>query len=235
MSNVDDKTKKFLRLSSFQTEEEMDDEDKISYIDILKSTTKKYEELLGSDDWSPRVPSKKNSDEPDLPKATMAAIDKAISASVSKFTKPGGNHGVGSGKGGKSSFPPSNPDVEYCQHCDEKGHRHAQCPHKDKKWFHIPPKGKQYSCRHHFKGEMMPILYCKKCKTWRYTDRGGHLAKDHDDFLKGPFSPKKGGQKKGQFQPAASPAIDEGGAPLADGGDIEATAFSAMWGQANWL
>ena len=86
---------------------------------------------------------------------------------------------------------------------------------------------------------MKPILYCKKCKSWRYADFGGYLAKGHDDFMEGPFSPQKGGQKggqkKNQFQPEASPAIDGGGAPLADEGNIEATAFSAMWGQANWL
>eukprot|EP00957_Ditylum_brightwellii_P006813 516140-Ditylum_brightwellii.AAC.4 len=67
---------------------------------------------------------------------------------------------------------------------------------------------------------------------------GGQLTKDHDAFLKGPFGPKKkGGQKKAQFQPGVSPAVDEDedSAGSSDGGATEAPAFSAMWGQSNWL
>ena len=80
MSNVDEPTKNFLRLSALLHDNKMDNEDKISYTNILEMTTKKYEDLVGSDDWSPKVPNKSSSDEPDVPKAMAAAIDKAVEA-----------------------------------------------------------------------------------------------------------------------------------------------------------
>eukprot|EP00957_Ditylum_brightwellii_P001330 104291-Ditylum_brightwellii.AAC.1 len=68
MSNIDDKTKSYPRLTVLQEDEDIAEEDK---------TSKKYEEMYGAEDWTSRVPTKKNSDEPDLPKATITAIDKA--------------------------------------------------------------------------------------------------------------------------------------------------------------
>eukprot|EP00957_Ditylum_brightwellii_P072153 5484088-Ditylum_brightwellii.AAC.1 len=49
--------------------------------------------MYGAEDWTPRVPTKKNSDVPDLPKATIVAIDKDVSASVNKCSSNG--HGKG--------------------------------------------------------------------------------------------------------------------------------------------
>ena len=129
MSNIDDKTKSYLRLSALQDEEDIPDEDKVSYIDILDSTSKKYEDMLGSDDWTPKVPTKKNSDEPDLPKATIAAIDKAVSASVNKFSSNG------HGKGGTN-----NPHKSGSK---SKGHEKENCPHKNIPWYKVLPKDKQ--------------------------------------------------------------------------------------------
>eukprot|EP00957_Ditylum_brightwellii_P184554 14056049-Ditylum_brightwellii.AAC.1 len=77
MSNIDDKTKSYLRSTALQEGEDITEEDKVSYGDILDLKNKKYEDIFGSEDWTPRVLTKKIADEPDLPKTTIAAIDKA--------------------------------------------------------------------------------------------------------------------------------------------------------------
>eukprot|EP00957_Ditylum_brightwellii_P072166 5485460-Ditylum_brightwellii.AAC.1 len=77
---------------------------------------------------------------------------------------------------------------------------------------------------------------------------GGHLAKDHDDFLKDPFAPnKKKGKKKVGFKvPTATLAVAEEDIPEipedevyedeeSDEEDNNASAFSAIWTQANWI
>jgi len=250
MSNIDDKTKSYLRLTALQEDKDIAEEDKVSYGDILDLTSKKYEEMYGAEDWTPRVPTKKNSDEPDLPKATIAAIDKAVSASVNKFSSNG--HGKGGTnnphKSGNKSPRTPIPSVDgRCIHCDEKGHEKENCPHKTIPWYKVPPKDKQLS-RHHITREgKKPVLYCTQCSSWRYTHMGGHLAKDHDDFLKGPFAPnKKKGKKKVRFTPTATPAMAEEDIPEipedevhehkeSEEEDNDASAFSAIWTQAYWI
>ena len=49
MSNIDDKTKNYLRLTALLDEEDISEEDKVSYSAILDLTSKKYEEMLGSE------------------------------------------------------------------------------------------------------------------------------------------------------------------------------------------
>eukprot|EP00957_Ditylum_brightwellii_P150899 11490325-Ditylum_brightwellii.AAC.1 len=93
MSNIDDKTKGYLRLTALQEDKDIAEEDKVSYRNTLDLTSKKYEKMYGAEDWTPIVPTKKNLDEPDLPKATIATIDKAVSASANKFSSNGNGKG----------------------------------------------------------------------------------------------------------------------------------------------
>eukprot|EP00957_Ditylum_brightwellii_P019824 1495560-Ditylum_brightwellii.AAC.1 len=53
--------------------------------------------MYGAEDWTHRVPTKKNLDEPNLPNATIVTIDKAINASLNKFSSNG------NGKGGTNN------------------------------------------------------------------------------------------------------------------------------------
>ena len=142
MSNIDDKTKNYLRLTALLDEEDIAAEDKMSYSAMLDLTSKKYEEMLGSEDWTPRVPSKRTSEEPNLPKATMAAINKAVSASVHKFSSNSGTKlGLGASHSrGQSSRSSLKFEDGCCPHCDEKGHEKAACPHKDIPWYEMPPR-----------------------------------------------------------------------------------------------
>eukprot|EP00957_Ditylum_brightwellii_P040549 3068806-Ditylum_brightwellii.AAC.1 len=77
---------------------------------------------------------------------------------------------------------------------------------------------------------------------------GGHLAKDHDDFLKGSFAPiKKKSKKKVQFKsPTATPTMAEEDIPEISDDEVHEdeeseeednnpSAFSAIWTQANWI
>eukprot|EP00957_Ditylum_brightwellii_P197374 15037684-Ditylum_brightwellii.AAC.1 len=76
---------------------------------------------------------------------------------------------------------------------------------------------------------------------------GGHLAKDHNDFLKGPFAPtKKRGKKKVRFTPTATPTMAQEDIPEipedevqedeeSEEEDNDASASSAIWTQANWI
>eukprot|EP00957_Ditylum_brightwellii_P175607 13370406-Ditylum_brightwellii.AAC.1 len=49
----------------------------VTYGYILKEITAKYEELVGSTDWTPHVHEKEQTAEPDVPKAYEAAINKS--------------------------------------------------------------------------------------------------------------------------------------------------------------
>eukprot|EP00957_Ditylum_brightwellii_P209429 15361723-Ditylum_brightwellii.AAC.1 len=76
----------------------------------------------------------------------------------------------------------------------------------------------------------------------------GHLAKDHDDFLKGPFAPTKNkGKKKDQFKTptAISAMVEEDISEIPedevhedeedDEEDNNASAFSVILTQAYWI
>eukprot|EP00957_Ditylum_brightwellii_P186941 14236325-Ditylum_brightwellii.AAC.1 len=111
--------------------------------------------MYGAEDWTPRVPTKKKSDEPDLPKATIAANDKAVSASVNKFSWNGNGKGgtTNPHKSGSKSPRTTIPSVDgCCIHCDEKGHEKENCCHNNIPWYKASPKDKQLSC-HHFTRE----------------------------------------------------------------------------------
>eukprot|EP00957_Ditylum_brightwellii_P187500 14279097-Ditylum_brightwellii.AAC.1 len=70
-------------------------------------------------------------------------------------------------------------------HCDENGHNRDDCPHNDKKWYQVHPRGTQYACHHWKKHDgKKPIRFCTTCTTWHYDDTGGYLAKDHDTWKK---------------------------------------------------
>eukprot|EP00957_Ditylum_brightwellii_P090459 6889062-Ditylum_brightwellii.AAC.1 len=56
------------------------------------------------------------------------------------------------------------------------------CPHKDKKWYEVPPKNNQYKRMHSTREDPKPVTYCTTCGTWRYDPMQGHLAKDHAQF-----------------------------------------------------
>eukprot|EP00957_Ditylum_brightwellii_P121342 9253702-Ditylum_brightwellii.AAC.1 len=90
--------------------------------------------MYGAEDWTPRVPTKKNSDEPDLPRATIAVVDKAVSASMNKFSSNGNGKGGTNNpykSGSKSSKTPI-PSVDgRCTHYDEKSHEKDNSPHKN--------------------------------------------------------------------------------------------------------
>eukprot|EP00957_Ditylum_brightwellii_P038985 2946713-Ditylum_brightwellii.AAC.1 len=90
--------------------------------------------MYGAEDWTPRVPNKKNLDEPDLPKATIAAIDKTVRASVNKISSNGNGKGDTNNlhKSGSKSPRTPIPSVNgRCIHCDEKGHEKDNCPLKN--------------------------------------------------------------------------------------------------------
>ena len=179
------------------------------------------------------------------PAGLQAAVEKAVHTSLKKIgAKSKQNKGKKPGKSGKSSsflkdFP--------CSHCDENGHERAMCPHKSIQWYKVPPKNKCYTCRHSTKSGPQPVTHCTTCKSWCYYDDGGHLAKDHDEFLKGPFAPTKGKGKKNQSktQPTATPAMaeedieevveEEVSEDENSEEDNDASAFSAMWTDANWI
>eukprot|EP00957_Ditylum_brightwellii_P048935 3713524-Ditylum_brightwellii.AAC.1 len=58
---------------------------KVTYGSILKETTAKYEELVGSTDLTLHVHEKEQTVDPNLPKAYEAATEKAMSSSMKKL------------------------------------------------------------------------------------------------------------------------------------------------------
>eukprot|EP00957_Ditylum_brightwellii_P094071 7162465-Ditylum_brightwellii.AAC.1 len=81
--------------------------------------------MFGSGMWTPKVPSKKQQDEPDLSAAGLqAAFEKAVHTSLQKIGSKSKQRR--SQHFSKQSFP----DEEHCNHCDEKGHKRETCPHK---------------------------------------------------------------------------------------------------------
>eukprot|EP00957_Ditylum_brightwellii_P058048 4402384-Ditylum_brightwellii.AAC.1 len=82
--------------------------------------------MLSSGMWTPKVPSKKKQDEPDLSTTGLqAAVKKAIHTSLQKIgskSKQSRNQCFS-----KQSFS----DNECCNHCNEKGHKRKTCPHKN--------------------------------------------------------------------------------------------------------
>eukprot|EP00957_Ditylum_brightwellii_P042711 3234365-Ditylum_brightwellii.AAC.1 len=58
----------------------------VTYGDLLKETTVKYESLLGSDELTSFVPKKQDNSEPDLSKSYKAAIEKVVSSSIVKVS-----------------------------------------------------------------------------------------------------------------------------------------------------
>eukprot|EP00957_Ditylum_brightwellii_P173365 13199426-Ditylum_brightwellii.AAC.1 len=54
MSNIDDKTKSYLRSTALHEDKDIAEEDKVSYGNILDLTSKKYEEMYGDVDWTPQ-------------------------------------------------------------------------------------------------------------------------------------------------------------------------------------
>eukprot|EP00957_Ditylum_brightwellii_P062559 4747571-Ditylum_brightwellii.AAC.1 len=64
-------------MSTLQDDTSIPAKFKVTYGSILTETTAKFEEPVGSTDWTPRVHEKGKTAKPDLPKAYEAAIEKA--------------------------------------------------------------------------------------------------------------------------------------------------------------
>eukprot|EP00957_Ditylum_brightwellii_P171248 13036253-Ditylum_brightwellii.AAC.1 len=84
--------------------------------------------MLGSGMWTPKVPSKKQHNEPDLsPTGLQAAVEKAIHSSLQKI----GSRSKQSRTKNQSNQPSSTS--QRCIYCDKNAHNKDDCPHKDKK------------------------------------------------------------------------------------------------------
>eukprot|EP00957_Ditylum_brightwellii_P157527 11989817-Ditylum_brightwellii.AAC.1 len=136
--------------------------------------------------WTPKVPSKKQQDEPDLSAVGLqAATEKAVHTSLQKIGS--NSKQIRSQRFRKQSFSGD----ERCNHCNEKGHKRDTCPHKKKFWYQVPPKDNQLKRHHWTKSGKQPVTCCTVCKTWRYDHDGGHLAKDHSAWKKSKEGAKK--------------------------------------------
>ena len=123
---MSEKTTTYLNATNNLLKDGIDDSTVVTYTQLLEDTAHKYEEMLGSDMWTPKVPSKKQQDEPDLSAAGLqAVVDKAVHTSLQKIgAKSKKNRGQKSGK------PLFSKKVCF-HHCDETGHRKEHCSHKD--------------------------------------------------------------------------------------------------------
>eukprot|EP00957_Ditylum_brightwellii_P128149 9774639-Ditylum_brightwellii.AAC.1 len=75
--------------------------------------------------WTPKVPSRKQHDEPDLRAAGLqVAVKKAVYTSLQKIDT--NSKQSRSQPFSKQSFS----DDERCDHCDEKGHKRETCSNK---------------------------------------------------------------------------------------------------------
>ena len=183
IGTLSEKTIDYLRSVSLMDDSAMMPDKIVTYDMLLDLSTKKYEDLLGSAEWTPHVSTKNDPVEPDVPKAYQASIKKAVSKSIKKHLKKGNKKPKDSDtrqsdtstSGGKST----QGQELRCYHCDKKGHCKPQCPDKDLPWYKVPPVNNNYVRKHHTKDGPKPIKYCTTCKTWRFDDKGGHLAKDH--------------------------------------------------------
>eukprot|EP00957_Ditylum_brightwellii_P063052 4785559-Ditylum_brightwellii.AAC.1 len=73
------------KISTLQDDTNTPAEAKVTYGSILTETTAKYEDIVGSTDWTTHVHEKEQTADPDLPKAYEAAIEKAVFSSMKKF------------------------------------------------------------------------------------------------------------------------------------------------------
>eukprot|EP00957_Ditylum_brightwellii_P141822 10805541-Ditylum_brightwellii.AAC.1 len=81
--------------------------------------------MFGSGMWTPKVPSKKQQNEPDLSAAGLQAADeKHVHTSLQKIGSKSKQSRCQSFS--KQSFS----DDERCNHCNEKDHKRETCPHK---------------------------------------------------------------------------------------------------------
>ena len=79
LSIISEKTTAYLRMSTLQDDTSIPAKVKVTFGSILSETTAKYEELVGSTDWTPHIHEKGRTAKPDLSKAYEAAIEKAVS------------------------------------------------------------------------------------------------------------------------------------------------------------
>eukprot|EP00957_Ditylum_brightwellii_P172669 13144280-Ditylum_brightwellii.AAC.1 len=125
ITHVSEETTIYLNANNNFHEDEIDESTIVTYTQLHDETSNKYEEMLGSSMWTPKVPSKKQQNEPDLSTAGLqAAIEKAVHASLQKI-------GSKSKQSRSQSFrKQSFSDNEHCNHCNEKDHKRETCPHK---------------------------------------------------------------------------------------------------------
>eukprot|EP00957_Ditylum_brightwellii_P051292 3889061-Ditylum_brightwellii.AAC.1 len=75
---MSEKTTTYLKATNNFHEDEIDESTIGTYTQLLDETSHKYEEMLSSGVWIPKVPSKKQHDQPDLSAAGLqAAVEKA--------------------------------------------------------------------------------------------------------------------------------------------------------------
>eukprot|EP00957_Ditylum_brightwellii_P115645 8821003-Ditylum_brightwellii.AAC.2 len=69
-----------------------------------------------------------------------------------------------------------------CYHCDEKDHTKNGCPHKDTKWYEVPPKNN--SCKRMYCTEYGSklVTHGTTCDAWNYDSTECHLAKNHTQY-----------------------------------------------------
>eukprot|EP00957_Ditylum_brightwellii_P095118 7244456-Ditylum_brightwellii.AAC.1 len=66
ITHVSEKTTTYLNTTYNFHEDDIDESVIVTYAQLLDDTSHKYAEMLGSSMWTPKVPSKKQQDEPDL-------------------------------------------------------------------------------------------------------------------------------------------------------------------------
>ena len=235
ITNITEKTTSYLNDTSLYSDQEISPSSVMTYHDIIEKTSHKYEDMLGSQLWTPHVPSKKQKDEPDLSAAGLqAAVDKAVKSSLAQIGAKHHKKNQGKGNGGHKQKGSGKKDIIRCNICDVKGHKASECPHKGIRWYKVPPVNNQFK-RHHapFGQGPKPITWCTICNSWRYDEDGGHFAKDHETW-KATQGKNKGKKKQPSVNPNAAVAEVSEGADSSDDEGVIGAGFAALF-DGNWI
>ena len=102
-----------------------------------------------------------------------------------------GQGGGDTGSSGNSNSGSSNSQKrDICNWCGRKScngkEGYSKCPHKDTDWYKIQPEQNQATVRKKYRmsdKKTLDVMWCSKCKQWRYQDQGGHTQKKHAKYL----------------------------------------------------
>eukprot|EP00957_Ditylum_brightwellii_P037839 2861871-Ditylum_brightwellii.AAC.1 len=115
ITHMSEKTTTYLNTTNNFHEYEIDESTIVIYTQFLDETFPKYEEMLGSGMWTPKIPSKKKQNEPALSAAGLhVAVKKAVHTSLQKISSK--SKQSRSQRFSQQSFS----DDERCNHYNEK-------------------------------------------------------------------------------------------------------------------